>query len=42
LAYGDGIVSGSPECTSTPDGITGWNVVYDGEFSISRQTYHLV
>ena len=41
LAYGDKIVSGSIECTSTPDGITCWDFVYGGEFSISRQGYHL-
>jgi uncharacterized protein DUF6636 len=41
LAYGDKIVSGSIECTSTPDGITCWDFVYGGEFSISRQAYHL-
>jgi len=41
LAYGDKIVSGSIECTSSPDGITWWDFVYGGEFSISRQAYHL-
>lgn len=41
LAYGDKIVSGSIECTSTPDGITCWDFVYGGEFSIARQAYHL-
>ncbi|WP_206428541.1 hypothetical protein [Mycolicibacterium stellerae] len=41
LAYGDKIVSGSIECTSTPDGITCWDFVYGGEFSISRQAIHL-
>ena len=37
----DKIVAGSIECTSTSDGITCWNFVYGGEFSISRQAYHL-
>ena len=41
LAYGDTIVAGSIECTSTPDGITCWDFVYGGEFSIARQAYHL-
>jgi hypothetical protein len=41
LAYGDKIVSGSLECTSSPDGITCWDFVYGGEFSISRQDIHL-
>lgn len=41
LAYGDKIVAGSIECTSTPDGITCWDFVYGGEFSIARKAYHL-
>ena len=41
LAYGDKIVSGSIECESTPDGITCWDFVYGGEFSIARQAYHM-
>ncbi len=41
LAYGDKIVAGSIECSSTPDGITCWDFVYGGEFSIARQAYHL-
>ena len=38
---GDTIVAGSIECSSTPDGITCWDFVYGGEFSIARQAYHL-
>jgi hypothetical protein len=41
LAYGDKIVAGPIECTSTPAGITCWDFVHGGEFSISRQDFHL-
>jgi hypothetical protein len=41
LAYGDKIVAGSIECTSAPSGITCWDFQYGGEFSISREAYHL-
>lgn len=41
LAFGDTIVARSIECFSTPDGITCWDFVYGGEFSIARQAYHL-
>jgi hypothetical protein len=41
LAFGDNIMAGSIECTSSPDGITCWDLVYGGEFSIARQDYHL-
>ena len=39
LPYGDKIVAGSIECTSTPDGISCWDFVYGGEFAISRDSY---
>ena len=41
LAFGDKIVSGSIECSSAPSGITCWDFQYGGEFSISREAYHL-
>ena len=41
LAYGDKIVAGSIECSSEPSGITCWDFQYGGEFSISREGYHL-
>jgi len=41
LAYGDKMVAGSIECTSSPAGITCWDFVYGGEFSIAREAYHL-
>jgi hypothetical protein len=41
LAYGDKIVSGSIECTSLPDGISCWDFVYGGEFTISRENYDI-
>ena len=41
LAYGDTMVAGSIECTSSPAGITCWDFQYGGEFSISREAYHL-
>jgi hypothetical protein len=39
LAYGDKIVSGSIECTSTTDGMSCWDFVYGGSFDISREAY---
>jgi hypothetical protein len=41
LAFGDKIVAGSIECSSAPSGITCWDFQYGGEFSISREAYHL-
>lgn len=41
LAYGDKIVSGSIECTSTFEGMSCWDFVYGGEFTISRDRYEI-
>ena len=41
LAFGDKIVAGSIECSSAPSGITCWDFQYGGEFTISREAYHL-
>lgn len=41
LGFGDKIVAGSIECTSAESGITCWDFQYGGEFSISREAYHL-
>lgn len=41
LAYGDKIMSGSVECTSTPAGISCWDFVYGGSFDISRESYDI-
>lgn len=41
LGFGDEIVAGSIECSSAPSGITCWDFQYGGEFSISREAYHL-
>ncbi|MDG5486775.1 hypothetical protein [Mycolicibacterium gadium] len=41
LAFGDKIVAGSIECSSAPSGITCWDFQYGGEFSLSREAYHL-
>lgn len=41
LAYGDKIVSGSIECTSTPGGMSCWDFVYGGSFMISRESYDI-
>jgi hypothetical protein len=41
LAYGDKIVSGSIECTSTADGISCWDFVHGGSFDISREGYNI-
>ena len=41
LAYGDKIVSGSIECTSSPGGISCWDFVYGGSFDISREGYNI-
>lgn len=41
LGFGDKIVAGSIECSSAPSGITCWDFQYGGEFSISREAYHL-
>jgi hypothetical protein len=41
LAFGDKIVAGSIECTSAPSGITCRDLQDGGEFSISREAYHL-
>ena len=41
LAYGDKMVAGSIECTSSSASITCWDFVYGGEFSIAREAYHL-
>lgn len=41
LAYGDKIVSGSIECTSLSAGISCWDFVYGGEFTISRESYDI-
>ncbi|GFG49439.1 hypothetical protein MAGR_08800 [Mycolicibacterium agri] len=41
LAFGDTIVAGSIECTSAPMGISCRDVQHGGEFSLSRQAYHL-
>jgi hypothetical protein len=41
LAFGDKIVSGSIECTSSSDGISCWDFVHGGEFMISRESYDI-
>ena len=41
LRYGDKIVSGSIECTSTPAGMSCWDFVYGGSFDISRESYNI-
>ena len=41
LGYGDKIVSGSIECTSTADGMSCWDFVYGGSFDISREGYNI-
>ena len=41
LAYGDKIVAGSIECTSTADGMSCWDFVYGGSFDISREGYNI-
>ncbi len=41
LAYGDKIVSGPIECTSTLDGIECWDIVHGGSFTISRERYYV-
>jgi hypothetical protein len=41
LAYGDKIVSGSIECTSTSAGMSCWDFVHGGSFDLSREGYHL-
>ncbi len=41
LAYGDKIVSGSIECTSTQAGMSCWDFVYGGSFDISREGYNI-
>jgi hypothetical protein len=41
LAFGDKIVAGSLECTSAPSGITCRDSEHGGEFSISREAYHV-
>lgn len=41
LAYGDKIVSGSIECTSSSGGISCWDFVYGGSFDISREGYNI-
>ena len=41
LAYGDKIVSGSIECTSSPGGISCWDFVHGGSFDISREGFNI-
>ncbi len=41
LAFGDRVVAGSIECESAPSGITCWDFQSGGEFTISRERYHL-
>jgi hypothetical protein len=41
LAYGDTVVAGSIECSSAPSGIGCRDVEHGGEFTISREGYHI-